>query len=366
VLASQKTRLSVGFIRCNLTRIVRCLIVAILSIILVLSAGRAFARPKTDHVVLKNGDRITCEIKQLARGKLKVKTDDMGTIDIEWDKIGGMDSDFFFRVEDSNGLRVYGSIQITEDAEVLRVVGAVSVASLEKSTVVEIFPIEKGFWDRLSGSLSIGFSYTKASEVAQLTFDWANRVAAEKNRYDFNAGTILTERRAEDSGLIRRYDISFAYYRLLRKKWSGSTDIAFERNDELNLQRRIQPAIGLGYSPVKTAHDILMFSLGLGLNSELATGGTTSTQSAEGIIGGSYERFRYDTPKTDIRINVTYYPSITEQGRYRLAFDMKVRRELIKDFFFDISFWTDYDSNGPSGTGEESDYGIMTSLGYTY
>ena len=43
------------------------------------------AREKTDVVILKNGDRITGEIKKLDRGKLKLKTDDMSTVYIELD-----------------------------------------------------------------------------------------------------------------------------------------------------------------------------------------------------------------------------------------------------------------------------------------
>ncbi len=344
----------------------RRVLATIISIFLILSVRSASARPKTDHVLLKNGDRITCEIKQLARGKLQVKTDDMGTIDIEWDEIAGLNSDFYFRVEDSQGLRLYGSIQITEGEDVLRIIGGMMIASLDLSTVVEIFPIETGFWARLDGSLSVGFSYTKASDVAQLTFDWANRYSTEKNRYDFSAGAIVTQTGAADSALTRRYDVTFAYFRLLRKKWTGSGDISYERNDELGLRRRIQPGVSLGYSPIKTSHDILMFSLGVALNSELATGGTTPTQSAEGVISGSYQRFVYDSPKTDIRTTLVYYPSLTQQGRYRLAYELKFRRELISDLFFDISFWTDYDSDAPSGAGEEIDYGIIASLGYTY
>ena len=45
-----------------------------------LVAAPGFARPKTDVVVLDNGDRITCEIKKLQRGKLTISTDASGTI----------------------------------------------------------------------------------------------------------------------------------------------------------------------------------------------------------------------------------------------------------------------------------------------
>ena len=43
------------------------------------AAGSALAA-KTDVVTLKNGDRITGEVKRLDRGRLRYSTDDMGTI----------------------------------------------------------------------------------------------------------------------------------------------------------------------------------------------------------------------------------------------------------------------------------------------
>ena len=35
---------------------------------------------KTDIVLLKNGDRVTGEVKSLERGKLTLSTDSMGTV----------------------------------------------------------------------------------------------------------------------------------------------------------------------------------------------------------------------------------------------------------------------------------------------
>ena len=52
-------------------------------------AIEAHGRPKTDIIILENGDRITCEILQLARGKLTAKTDRLGTVEIEWNGVVG-------------------------------------------------------------------------------------------------------------------------------------------------------------------------------------------------------------------------------------------------------------------------------------
>jgi hypothetical protein len=54
-------------------------------VLLLLLADSATGATKTDVVELRNGDRITCEIRKLERGKLTVKTDGLGTIAVEWD-----------------------------------------------------------------------------------------------------------------------------------------------------------------------------------------------------------------------------------------------------------------------------------------
>ncbi len=61
-----------------------------------------------------------------------------------------------------------------------------------------------------------------------------------------------------------------------------------------------------------------------------------------------------------------YYPSITESDRYRAALDVTLRRELIEDFFIDFSLYYDYDSQPPGDDPVKDDYGIVTSLGYSF
>ncbi len=53
-------------------------------LILFLAFGLFFPRDaiaqKTDVVVFRNGDRLTCEIRTLQRGLLQVKTDSLSTV----------------------------------------------------------------------------------------------------------------------------------------------------------------------------------------------------------------------------------------------------------------------------------------------
>ena len=65
---------------------------------------------KTDIVHLRNGDRVTCEIKKLERGQLKVSTDSMGTIYIEWKDVVRVTSKELYVIEMQDGSRVQGTL----------------------------------------------------------------------------------------------------------------------------------------------------------------------------------------------------------------------------------------------------------------
>ncbi len=80
-----------------------------------LLAGPVVAAPKTDVIVLLNGDRITGEVKELARGMLKFKTDTMDTLYIQWDKILSLQSRQRLEVELANGVRYFGSAEPTSE-----------------------------------------------------------------------------------------------------------------------------------------------------------------------------------------------------------------------------------------------------------
>src|SRR5262245_15865300 len=71
---------------------------------------RPAAAAKADVLVRRNGDRITGEVKGLARGKLDYSTDDAGRLSIEWEKVAKLTSANSFDIEDSFGKRYFGRL----------------------------------------------------------------------------------------------------------------------------------------------------------------------------------------------------------------------------------------------------------------
>jgi hypothetical protein len=102
---------------------------------------------KTDIVLLENGDRLTGEVKKLELGMLSFKTDHMGTISIEWDKVVGVWAmKKYYRLEREDGFLLYGSIETdTAYQKILVALDTIKI-KLYLWEVVRITPIEITFW----------------------------------------------------------------------------------------------------------------------------------------------------------------------------------------------------------------------------
>ena len=84
--------------------------------------GAARAADKVDVVVLQNGTRVVGEIRSMSRGKLELKTDDMGTLQVEWGNIVEVTAPEYFEVEDMGGALYFGSLRPGKAEGVLEVV----------------------------------------------------------------------------------------------------------------------------------------------------------------------------------------------------------------------------------------------------
>src|ERR1700743_2352676 len=79
-----------------------------------LFSARLDAQKNTDVIVMKNGDRFTCEIKGLSAGVLSVKLSYIdGTIGVQWSQIAHLESNRLFLVQTESGTVYTGKISTT-------------------------------------------------------------------------------------------------------------------------------------------------------------------------------------------------------------------------------------------------------------
>jgi hypothetical protein len=89
-----------------------------------------------------------------------------------------------------------------------------------------------------------------------------------------------------------------------------------------------------------------------------------TSESLELVLGTQYSFFRYDDPEASLNARLNVLPSLTESGRVRSEARLASRYEIVDDLFFELSLYGSYDTDADAAT--KSDYGLTTSLGYSF
>ncbi|HEY5806740.1 MAG TPA: DUF481 domain-containing protein [Povalibacter sp.] len=325
----------------------------------------ACAREKVDVIRLKNGDTVTGEITMLEYGQLSLKTDSMGTVSIEWPDVVAVTSTQWFILEGLVGDRYFGTLSMDDSNGKLEV--APDDGPLQELPLLEVSRIAPGedtFLSRLQGSFSVGFDYTKSSDIT--TSSGAMDLSYRAPTFAWALSADVNSTKDPNQGTLERAGVSYDYQwlRSNRRFWAGLTSL--DRNEETGIDARFILGGGIGQYFVQTSRSEVSGVLGLAATKEWATGTDNSQKSFEGLIAGTWRIFKFNTPKVTLNATVVLYPSITESGRYRTNTNISLRREIVTDFYLDLSFYQSYDSDPPDITAEKDDYGITTSLGYSF
>ena len=331
-----------------------------------LSVTDAHAAPKTDVVVLVNGDHVTGEVKELEQGKLTFKTDNAGTLYIEWDKIVSLESRQRLQLELSDGNRRIGSVTATATPRELQLNDAKSggTAILPLTEIVHIYPIDEG--DRLArfdGYLTAGYNYTKANNLQEFVFTGGLSTTQEKRRWSVDASTaVSTQDGANDT---QRFDVTGQLRRFLPQRWFRQATLQFESNEELGLDLRTSAGGAVGRYLVQTHDHEWAWYAGANLTQEQQVA-QANRRDVEALFGTQYALYRYDTPERTVYADLRVMPSLTDSGRIRSAATARCRYEIVKDFFFELSVYGTYDNRPGADAKSHSDYGTETSLGFTF
>jgi hypothetical protein len=326
--------------------------------------GLARAQGRTDVVTLANGDRITGEVIQLERGRLEFKTDDAGTLYLEWDNLASVVATTrTVEVLTSDGRRFLGSLGPAPTRTVV-VVAAQDTTSLPMSEVTLITPIGRSFWTKLDGSIDAGFNYTQSSGVGQFNFNSDTIHRRPASRLRLTISTTLTWKE-EDSNRDDRGSIDLSWLRYPWQRWFVTSAGRFETNESLGLELRSQVGGAIGPRLVNSNRAQLIVGAGLAFNDERGVD-VPPTQNVEALFVFSTSFFTYDRPKTNIDVDFQYYPSLSNFGRQRIQLDTGINREFWKDFFVAFNIYDTFDSQPPNPDAEQNDFGVVASVGWSY
>ncbi|MFT5140816.1 MAG: hypothetical protein ACI9CB_002481 [Rhodothermales bacterium] len=331
-----------------------------------LLSGASFA-DKTDVVVLNNGDQVTGEIKKLEAGLLEFKTDTMGTVYIEWQFISEIISSKVHSVEMTNGNRVLGTLQKPEDAEHIIVESEQGPIDVQPDEIVSVWPVEATFIDRMELAVSLGLDYKKATDITDLNTAIDFRTRTNERLTEASLRMDITRQpgssRADDQ---TRLEVDTFHEYLLAeqrfRKWFGK----LESNDATGVDLRVSAGGAFGKYLMKTNNKWFTVGAGLLATEETPAGGN-SEANIEAVGSVRYRYFRFASPERSFDTTFNIYPSLTDKGRIRAELRTTFKLELTEDLFWSMEFFANHD-NKPLSTSdvEKTDFGIITSVGWSY
>jgi hypothetical protein len=324
----------------------------------------AFARgEKVDVVDMRNGDHVTCEIKELDRGRLRVKTDGMGTVYLEWDKVVRVSSTRLFEVQLTTGETLYGSLVPAGADGRVTVAAGTGPSEVALERIVRVLPQRSRFWGRFDGSLDLGGSYTQANSLLQLTPSFSTTYGGRAFLASFDFSGNWTHQEGRDDAT--RLTGTLSYMRIHAARWVGFGRGTVERNTELGLSLRGLVAGGVGRFLVLSSHSRFALGAGLSANRERPFEGD-SASNLEGLLTAQWQIFTYSFPKTSLAFSFSFFPGLSDWGRVRGDVDLQLRREIIRDFTVGLRVYDSFDSRPATEGAANNDWGATLSLGWTF
>ena len=316
-----------------------------------------------DVLVLKNGDRLTGEVKKLSGGDLHFDTDYAESVFvIDWGQVERVETAERYVFETSVGMRLAGSFKTDpEDPDSVVIAadsGEVRVPSVE---LVSVEPVETDFLGRIGVGVDFGYTFTKANNNQQLTL--RSNVSYTEENWIGNAGFDTLQNLLDIADDTRRTNIGGSYRRFLTDRWFALGAARLLMNDEQQLDLRSTLYGGLGAYLKRTQELSLSSSFGAAWTNENYQDPDIPTSDSAEAFGG-LDLDVFDVGALDLRSTFIVFPSVSQWGRVRFDFDIDTSWEIIDDFFFRVGYFHNFDSD-PLNQGEKNDFGLTTSVGWS-
>jgi putative salt-induced outer membrane protein YdiY len=339
--------------------------IALLIFLTFLLAVNALAKNVDDVVVLKNGDRMTGEIKGLQSGELRFKSDYMAeAVRLDWTKVERIESKSTFMIWLVDGKLVTDVMRLlpTNSSEVSNFVIGSSIR-VPQLDVIRIAPADRHFWRRLEGSIDFGFSFTSGNDQYQTQL--AATTTYRTGDHSFTASVDSAFSGQTEGTSLTRNQFTFDYRKQVGPRWyvGGLFDLLRSDQQSLNLRATIGGLVGRNM--VRTEHTRLSVFGGVAVARENYSEsiGTPKSTNADAIAGADFATFRFS--RTDIRSRFSLFPSLTTPGRMRLQANSDLRIKIVKDLWWGFHIYENFDSKPPVRA-DKNDLGVSTSLGWKF
>lgn len=325
----------------------------------------ASSRLKTDVVYMKNGDKLTCEIRSLEQAQLTIKQEYANsTVVLDWSKVDHIQTEQTFVVVDVRGATTSGILSEAADQHIVYITGA-GEKSIPHNDVVSIEQTGETFAKRLRGDIDLGLSFAQSNGQKNLTLDGDLTYQATRHLALLSSNSQFTSQK-ETTNTSETTVKSEYFHQLRRSDWYGGAIANFLSSSEQQIDLRSTLGGALAVRPVYTNKTNLSLIAALGYTTEKDQSNSTSTankRSFDSAVAVQFSTFRFDSTTLDTTIWV--YPSLTTIGRVRMTINQDVYYKFYKDFYVRASFYDSYD-NRPVVGAPANNLGVSSTVGWSF
>lgn len=341
---------------------------AVLASVLLLTLP-LLAGEKNDVLVMKNGDRLTCEIKGLDEGVLYVSFDYiLGTSSVQWSKVAYLESKQLFIVKTVDG-SVYTGTLSTAESEEKRPVRIEVVEStghemeLPRVEVVKMSKTSESLWHRFSGDIDSGIQYSKGNETTQ--YSLGADLAYLRERWSANASydSTLSSSSGASSAATRNQVNLAAMHLLPWNNWFYTGLGTFLQSSTQDISLQTNFGGGIGRYLKNTNRTQIAIIGGLAWQRTTYQESVAPQDVGAALIAAQVKLFRFN--KTNLSVTASAFPALTEPGRIYVNTNATYYLKITGDLSWNVSFYGNWD-NQPPNHFSGSDYGTSSGLSYSF
>ena len=314
---------------------------------------------QADILVLKNGDRITGDIKRIWDGEISIEPQYSDEFEVDVSAVEHIESDREFELELDDGSQSLARLSgaDSDGNQIIEANGQSTAIPLE--SLFELDEPEKDFdWESnidFSASLNSGNTDTSNAKLR------ADTTISIPNHRHLAEVTFLREElvglSTQEKDLFR-----YNYNWLFRDPWFFSALLSFERDPIIELGGRTIISAGIGYDIWATPRRTLSVQLGAGAQSE-----ELGSVRSENAVATWSLRYSQDFFNDDLELyhNHSIIPNISGRTNTSYKTTTGLRYEITDLLYASFSIDYDYETN-PVDTAVSEDIAVLFGLGLEF
>ena len=315
-----------------------------------------------DTLKLKNQDVLIGEIKELDSPILIMKTMySKKDFQIDFTDVEEISLGHKSQILLTKGRRRYGSLLSDGPGRVKIITNDSIVERYELSDVIAFEEVSNKWYNRFRANIDLGYNLTKQDNRSQFSIGGLLNFTGEKWIFDGNITVLNT--RQDDADDIKRTDGGLQALRILDKRWFVAANMTYLSNSGQSLAGRTNMGLSAGYMLITTRQFYFAIAAGLTYNIEEFTDDTPDQNSTEALSSLNFHVL--DIKDLTLTSTLDFFPSLSEQGRVRLDYNLTAKYWLPWDFYIKAEYTLNYD-NQPAATGAKLDYILTTGFGWDW